>query len=174
MSEVWKDVKGFEGIYEISNFGRCKSKKRNTKFKSIFKEKILVPKISQNGYLRCGLSKNGIVKSRLIHRLVAIHFVDNPENKPFVNHIDGNKQNNNAWNLEWCTQSENLIHNFRVLNYKQHNRLLNDIQVLEIIEYLKNYKRGMVKWLCEKYNVPKNTICVIKSGKKYLIHNTIS
>ena len=174
ISEIWKPIKGYEDIYEISNFGRCKSKKRKTKTISIFKDRILTPKLSSNGYFRYGLSKNGVVKSHLIHRLVAIHFIDNKENKPYINHIDGNKKNNNVFNLEWVTQSENLIHNFRVLNYKQHNRLLDDNQVIEILEYLKEYKRGMVIGLAKKYNVPRNTICVIKSGKKYLIHNTIS
>ena len=174
MTEVWKDVKGFEGLYEISNFGRCKSKKRKTKTISIFKDRLLTPKLSQNGYLRYGLSKNGVVKSHLIHRLVAIHFIDNTENKPQINHINGIKTDNMVENLEWATSSENLLHKFNKLNYKQHNRLLDDNQVIEIIEYLKNYKRGMVVWLAKKYNVPRNTICVIKSGKKYKLNYTIS
>ena len=101
--EVWKDVKGYEGLYKVSNTGKVKSFQRN-------REKLLSDKYYENGYLRASLSKNKEKKKVLIHRLVAETFIPNPENKPEVNHIDGNKKNNNASNLEWCTHCENIKH----------------------------------------------------------------
>ena len=116
MKEVWKPIKGYEGLYEVSNLGRVKSlpKKRinGTNF-YIQKERILKPQLKTNRYLGVGLIKNKIHKNFLIHRLVAKAFIDNPYNLPQINHIDCNKLNNNADNLEWCTQKQNLEHAFK-------------------------------------------------------------
>ena len=107
MQETWKAVKGFEGLYQISNFGRVKS--------LVYKEKILKPITSKtDGYVRIGLHKNRTIYTRTIHRLVAEAFIENPMKKPHVNHIDGNKQNNHVRNLEWCTASENQFHSLEV------------------------------------------------------------
>lgn len=104
MKEIWKDIEGFEGKYEISNMGRVKSLKENGEFL------ILKPRLS-NGYVRVYLGKVEIkLKSALIHRLVATAFIDNCKNKPFVNHKNGIKTDNRVENLEWCTKSENTIH----------------------------------------------------------------
>ena len=103
MQEIWKDIEGYEGAYQISNFGRIKNK-----------IKILSPQINNCGYLRIIL-KN---KHYSIHRLVALAFLPNPENKPQVNHIDGNKTNNYVTNLEWVTASENQKHNYKNLHFK--------------------------------------------------------
>lgn len=104
--EVWKPIINFEGLYEISNFGRVKSL-GNNKYKV---DKIIKHCISKNGYAYCTLWINCKQKKYKIHRLIAIHFIPNPENKPFINHIDSNRMNNSIENLEWCTQKENIHH----------------------------------------------------------------
>lgn len=100
MVEIWKDIKGYKGLYQVSNLGRVKS----FYFK---KEKILKLRFTGR-YYQAILTKNGKQKSYLIHRLVAIHFIPNPKNLPTVNHKDENKANNNVDNLEWCTQMYNI------------------------------------------------------------------
>lgn len=129
MQEIWKDIKGYEGLYQVSNLGRVKSLPRKiynngiigkNKF-YISKEKILKERIDHKGYFRVALCKNNIQKDYSIHRLVLENFVENVDNKPCVNHIDGNKQNNNLENLEWCTYSENLNHAYK-LNLKKRIR----------------------------------------------------
>lgn len=102
--ETWKDIKGFEGIYQISNMGRLKS------FKGGPRGRILSNKNSNGGYFSVVLCYGTKRRYTRIHRLVAEAFVPNPHNKPEVNHIDGNKQNNRADNLEWVTRAENHSH----------------------------------------------------------------
>ena len=104
--EEWKDIKGYEGLYQISNKGRVKSL-GNNKTK---KEKILKPR-KCNGYFSVRLCKKGEKPKPFdIHRLVAEHFLPNPDNLPVVNHKDENKLNNNVENLEWCTFAYNTIY----------------------------------------------------------------
>lgn len=114
--EIWKDIKDYEGSYQISNLGRVKSLSRKMWNGNSFwesKERILKSSQDKDGYLLVGLHKNNKKKMCKIHRLVAIHFIDNPYNKPEVNHIDGDKSNNCADNLEWVTSSENSIHAYK-------------------------------------------------------------
>lgn len=111
--EVWKDVAGYEGLYQVSNFGRVKS----LNFDGSGEERIMRP-YNVHGYLRVRIFKNCTKQSIGVHRLVALAFIPNPNNFAIVNHIDGNKLNNNAKNLEWCTNSMNLIHAYRVLGCK--------------------------------------------------------
>lgn len=103
--ERWKDIIGFELRYKVSDYGRVFTKKNN---------KLLSMFISNAGYIRFTLSVNGKLKETNSHRLVAEHFIDNPENKPEVNHIDGYKTNPFIGNLEWVTASENHIHAYRI------------------------------------------------------------
>lgn len=116
VDEIWRPIKNYEGLYEISNFGNVKSLERYSDTKNKYgymkrsvKEKILNPSISSKGYMKVTLSndKNKIFS---VHRLVAQAFLPNPDNLPQVNHIDGNKQNNKVDNLEWCTNKENQEH----------------------------------------------------------------
>lgn len=117
-NEMWKPIKGFEGLYEVSNFGRIKSIERfvikgnryGTTTKQFVPTKILNPSRDKDGYLILSLCKNGKGYTRKVHRLVAIHFIPNLDNKPEVNHIDENKNNNRVENLEWCTNIENIRH----------------------------------------------------------------
>lgn len=97
MIEEWRDVVGYEGLYEVSDWGRVR---RNGK--------ILRPAKIKNGYLLVSLYKNGIVRRVYIHRLVASAFIPNPQNLPEVNHRDENKTNNAVSNLEWCTHDYNM------------------------------------------------------------------
>ena len=107
--EVWKDIEGYEGKYQVSNYGNVRSLMyHNTK--GIKRISLLKPATDNRGYFRCALSKNNILKTYKVHRLVAQAFIPNPNNYPQINHIDGNKKNNNAENLEWCTNSVNQIH----------------------------------------------------------------
>lgn len=101
--EVYKQIIGYEGLYEVSNLGNVKS----LNYLHTGQEKLLSPGIYTNGYLYVVLSKNGEVKQYLIHRLVAQAFLPNPNNYPQVNHKDENKLNNNVENLEWCTAQYN-------------------------------------------------------------------
>ena len=99
--EVWKDIKGYEGIYAISNYGRVKN---------IATDKILSPVNNSKGYYKVELRKEKIGKRYYIHRMVAEAFLPNPNNKTEVNHRDSNPSNNHISNLEWVSSSENTKH----------------------------------------------------------------
>ena len=102
IKEVWKDIRGYEGLYQVSNLGRVKSLLRGST-----EGKILCPLEHRQGYLHVRLYKKGVYKQFSIHRLVAITYLDNPNNFLEVNHIDENKKNNRVDNLEWCTYKYN-------------------------------------------------------------------
>lgn len=111
--EIWKNITGYEGIYQVSNYGRIKSLKRkkwNGKSFQIIGEKILKPSINNVGYYVVNLAKNGKQKLVLVHRIVASEFLKNDNNLPVINHKDGNKLNNHVDNLEWTTYQNNNIH----------------------------------------------------------------
>lgn len=111
-SEIWKDIEGYEGLYQISNFGRVKSLKWN------HSNIIKTLKLSNNGgYIRTSLFKNKAEKRFYVHVLVAQAFIPNPNKYPEVNHIDENKSNNHVDNLEWCNKSYNA-------NYGNRNKLI--------------------------------------------------
>ena len=105
MKEIWKDIKGYEGLYKISNLGRVKSLSRYMKNRKC-EEIIKIPSITNKGYYRLPLCKYGEIKYFHIHRLVAEAFIPNPENKPTVDHINRDKLNNCLDNLRWATYKE--------------------------------------------------------------------
>lgn len=120
MIELWKDIKNYEGLYQVSNLGNVKSVDRyvyagdnsNHKYQHI-KERNL--KLSGgNKYIQVRLCKNGKIKAFLVHRLVAEAFIPNPDNLPCINHKDENPKNNQAENLEWCTYKYNNEYNGRI------------------------------------------------------------
>lgn len=110
MNKQWKEIKGNREIYEVSTSGDVRTKNRIGARGKRVNGHALTQRDNSNGYLRCGMNIDGKTRSYLTHRLVAKAFIPNPENKPYVNHIDGNKHNNKVDNLEWCTRSENEKH----------------------------------------------------------------
>lgn len=120
-NEIWKDIDGYEGFYQVSNLGRVKSTAVRRclwgKICVIERERMLTPHDNGNGYLMVQLKANNKRKPVGVHRLVATAFIENPQNYPVVNHIDYDTHNNCVHNLEWCTQKENISHSL-------HNMLL--------------------------------------------------
>lgn len=113
MSEIWKDIPGYVGFYQISNLGNVRSLKRKVNNSESgtqreTKDMLMNPWDNGNGYLVVSLQKNHKRKNYYVHRLVADAFVNNPDDLGFVNHLDFNKHNNAVSNLEWCTQRENV------------------------------------------------------------------
>lgn len=119
MEEIWKDIKGYEGAFEVSNFGNFRSKDRKVPCRwgglRNYSGKPLKTETIVEGYQRIVLMKNAIKKRYMCHRLVAEAFIPNPNSKPFVNHKNGDKADNSVCNLEWCTQSENELHSHKEL-----------------------------------------------------------
>lgn len=156
MKEIWKPILELDTYY-ISNLGRVKNNKTG---------RILKQHPDKDGYYRVVLWNGKKRLNRILHRLLAQHFICNPKNKPQVNHIDGNKQNNNISNLEWATLSENRRHAFKtglqfgkkgVLNY---NAKLTEKDILNILFLLKNGAKNVD--LAKKYKVHRNHISRIK------------
>ena len=173
--EIWKSVLGYEGFYEISNLGRVKSLDRQSKKNNrVYKGRVLNCTV-RHGYREAGLrGSDGCQKHLSVHRLVAIAFIPNIENKPQVNHINGIKTDNRVENLEWCTSKENVIHavnnRLRVAaNGESHyNCKITDNDVREIRNLYVNSKETYAT-LSKKYNTTPSTIGKIirREKRKY-------
>ena len=113
-NEIWCTIPGYDGAYEVSNYGRVRSLDRTInlgkRYERCYASQILKLSTCRGGYMQVGLKMGKNRKMELVHRLVAQAFIPNPKHKPQVNHIDGDKTNNRADNLEWCTDSENKRH----------------------------------------------------------------
>lgn len=164
MQEIWKDIKGYEGLYKVSNLGRIKSLKYwNGVYKRYYaRERILKEHTDRCGYRIVSLSKEYKSRTMRVHRLIANAFIPNPNNYPCVNHIDGNKQNNDISNLEWCTYSYNIKEAHRLgLNHprvkpikvKQYDKQGNFIKewdsIMEVERQLK-IRSGNICSCCKK------------------------
>lgn len=161
MEEIWKDIVGYEGLYQISNLGRVKSLRFN-------KEKVLsTSKNTKTKYVHISLCKNKVNKKHYIHRLLGDAFVDNKEGKPHINHKNGIRDDNRVENLEWVTPKENHMHKYYTLNYKQHRRKHTEQEVLKIREMYNNNKVSQIK-LVEIFNSNRTTINKILKNKAYI------
>jgi hypothetical protein len=182
MTEEWRDIKGLEGYYQISNMGRVKSLPRTIFFERNGKESRVLPSKVLKGYLRnCGyfivnLSKNGIVVSNTIHRLMAEAFIVNPFNLPEVNHKDGNKQNNDLNNLEWVTRRQNVQHAvdtglLKVVQGEANG--MTKLTIQQVIQIKQRFKAGLgsISTIAKEYGVTNGAIHGIKYGRswKYVI-----
>lgn len=164
MEEIWKDIEGYEGLYQVSNLGRIKSLERYVwnRFSYILvKERILKQSNDKYGYCIISLNKNNKGKVFKVHRLVAQAFIPNSLNAPQVNHKDEDKKNNYVDNLEWCDSKYNNTYGTRIERIvRNRENKLSKKQVMEI--YTSNLKN---KELAQKYNVCTTTIGYIKTGK---------
>lgn len=162
--EIWRDVIGFEGLYSISSLGRVSSLKRKKG------EKRLMKIHSSKGYSIIGLRLGKKHQNKSIHRLVAITFIPNPENKPQVNHKNGIKADNRLVNLEWCTKSENQKHSFYnglqkpIIGESHYKSILKKSDVIQI---LVNKDNLTYKQMANKYKVCWGTISAIRQRKMW-------
>lgn len=158
MREIWKKVHGFSN-YEFSNLGRIKT----LNWKNSKQTTIMIPNVSQGYYKTILVNDLKEYKSILVHRMVAIAFICNPENKKEVNHINGNKLDNSIDNLEWCTRQENMSHAYDnnlvyILKGSEiGNSVLKEYQVLEIRKKFIPRVYSRVK-LAKEYGVSEATI----------------
>lgn len=166
--EIWKDIPGYEGYYQISTFGNVKSIDRTVKQVcgknpskyqyNHYKSVLLKPFYRKDGYIEVSLCKNKKYKKYLIHRLMGITFLENKYNYPEINHKDENKQNNNLSNLEWCTSKYNTNYGTKIqrvveqlgkmiYEYDIHDNLINCYKSITLaskstgIHYKKLYRR---------------------------------
>jgi hypothetical protein len=167
----WRSVEEFDGYYEISSNGEVKSLGRWVKGKGNSQQwrdgRILTPiKDTKNGYFQVGLCIDRKISTRFVHRLLGIAFIPNPLNLPQINHKDGNKNNNDLNNLEWCTHQENIKHSRDVLKKcigeDNGNAKLTNEQVKEIRKI-----EGTLKYKANKYNVSISCIHRVMTGEVY-------
>ena len=159
MAVEWKDIEGYEGKYKISNEGDIYS---------FYKRGCLKPALNNWGYKYVSLSKNNLSKSYVIHRLVALHFIDNPEKLPTVNHIDGNKVNNDISNLEWASYSENMSHAFRTGLNKPAKGLDRSFKLSpeNVREIRRDFLNGQsIRAVAKKYGISYDYAYKFKVGK---------
>lgn len=179
--EKWNQIKGYEGIYEVSTFGNVRSIDRevlahNCKRVLYLKGKQLKPAINKDGYKRVGLCKNRKNKSFSIHRLVATTFLNKPEYKSEVNHKDGNKLNNKVDNLEWITHSENVKHAFhnglakKMIGSLNHKAKLSEDDVREIRNIAAQKRNYGRKEIAKRFGVTEKHIQDIVNSKTLWKH----
>lgn len=162
MSKI-TSIKGYEGLYQITREGNITSLRRNKAMKPF----LTGDKGKQ--YYRIELSKKGIKKTFAVHRLVAQTFISNPDNCPEVNHKDGDKLNNNDWNLEWCTRQQNMKHaQDNNLNYQQYGEdhpmsKLKSYQVFDI--RIRRSKGEKLIDLAKRFNTSKSNVSYICRGE---------
>lgn len=167
--EIWKDVVGYEGYYQVSNLGNIRSVDRviysdklhiGTKRK--LDGKMLKPYVNAHGYLALTLTKNGKEKSLRVHRLVAEAFIKNPNNYDQINHIDGNKTNNKVENLEWCNNQHNVIHAYKNGLTKHYSKRIKQYDLKG--NYIQTFES--IAKACEEVNGKNANI--IKCAKGYI------
>lgn len=173
-TERWTEIKGYEGLYLISDHGRVKSLPKLVEYSNgriyHYEEKILKLNFS-NGYRTISLVKEKEKTTHMAHILVGLHYIPNPENKPFINHIDGDRSNSYYLNLEWSTNSENQLHSYNILGRKAVRGEQNGIAKLKetdipLIRSLRN--DGMIiREIANVFGVSKEAIRKVLTGKNW-------
>ena len=173
IQEIWRDIYGYEGLYQASNLGNVKSLNRIITFitgrKVLYKTKIKVQRYDFWGYKTVSLCRDGEKKLHKVHRLVAKAFILNPNNLPYVNHKDLIKDNNNILNLEWITNEDNIRHAYNTKYRKEgtkqrihhgEDRAFAKLNNNKVIEIRKLYATGVYSYqqLADIYNVCDTTI----------------
>jgi len=177
MEEIWKDIIGYEGLYEISNLGNVMAKEKTVPnvngtriMERTLPKRLLKPQSDRYGYFKVNLYRHSKMTAKTIHRLVGVAFIPNPENKPCINHIDYNKGNNFIENLEWCDHEYNYNHSKDRIKKSMksgenhHTTTLTNEQVIEI-KKLKGIKRNFE--IAIMFGVSQPLICDIMKGKKW-------
>ena len=169
--EIFKDIPGYEGRYQITNYGRVYSLEYIGPNNSVRGNKFLKPAVA-DGYHRIKLHKDKVIKSFAIHRLVGKAFIENPNNKPYINHKNFLRNDNFYLNLEWMTAKENTIHAFLNKRYPSrkgelnHSSKITKEQVLEIRRLLLE-NQVYITDIAKTFKVNRRTIFELKSGKTY-------
>lgn len=165
MKEVWKDIKRYEGVYQVSNCGNVKN---------IITNKILKRSINQNGYIFYALYKNGLAKRFRGHQLVAQAFLSNPNNYKYVNHKNGKKDDNTIMNLEWCSASQNMKHSYDIGLHKkycgQNNKKSIPIAQLDLEgNLIKIWDNQTIA--SKSLKIPRSNIWSVLKGRRKTAHN---
>lgn len=176
INEVWVDIKGYEGLYKVSNLGNVSGVDRVVEYsngaKHFVKGVIKSQRKNSDGYYRVSLSKGSSKESLSVSVLVATHFIDNPENKPQVNHITGDKSRNEFYNLEWATNKENMDHArktglIQICHGDNHKwSKLNSVYISQILDILK-FTHFTQREIGDMYGVSHSVISRIKTGIRW-------
>ena len=156
MNEEWRDIKGYEGLYQVSNLGRVRSLNCRGHKGCIG---ILTPRLDGKGYEMVALYKEGKARNTKVHRLVAQAFIPNPNNYPQVNHKDEDKTNNNVDNLEWCTNEYN--HNYGTRNERVAKSLSKKVICITTGEIFNSMREA-----CRKYDINTGRMTECCQGKR--------
>lgn len=184
-NEQWKDIKGYEGHYQISDKGRVRSLTReitleNGRSRKVYGKLLKLENVNKNKrgqyYKRVTLTLDGVITRHMVHRLVLENFKTNPLNKPCANHIDGNPSNNTKENLEWVTHSENEKHSYRVLGKINGQRKLTieeaDKLRKKAVRSDRGKSNGNIKEMVEEFGISKTAIYLILDGVHYNRYTT--
>lgn len=161
--EIWKDILGYEGLYQVSSFGRVRSFKPSG-------VKLLTGEALHFGHIRVSLSKNGTVKRFMLHRIVATHFIENINSYPVINHIDFNPKNNHFKNLEWCTQYQNIHHSKSSGRFNNQNgrpRTIDDCKILTLATFYTLMKKSIASKHCGLSHTFVGNILLNKTNKEF-------
>lgn len=171
-NEIWKSIRDYETIYEVSTFGRVKSLRRKDRLGRSISEKILTPTVGRAGYPVVTLCNSGKEKKVYIHRLVAEGFINNSRSCPQVNHKDGNKTNNFIQNLEWVTPKEQIEHSIKMglkrsaLGTRNKKSKLSEDDVREIRNHI-DAGTFSLRAIARKYRVCHRSIADIRDRKSW-------